>query len=133
MKQAALWMVLAGTLVGLSAGSALSYRSGKSGGDGDFALYVAPAAVVAQAPGDGVTLHTDVPYAADTAASVVVTVDGTAVAVGGVWADDRGQLVARIAADDVLALGGDDSATIGLTLVVGGEALSASDTVRVNR
>jgi hypothetical protein len=60
-----------------------------------------------------------------------VTVDGAGVDVGGVWADDRGNLAARVSADDVIEAGtadGDEAATI--TLILGGVG-EASETVRI--
>ena len=131
MKKGAVLLMVAGILVGLSAGSALSYRSGKDGGDGEFAMYVAPATVVQKAPGDGVTIHTDVPLAAVADGSVAVAVDGTAVPVNAVFADDRNQLVARVSASDVIEAAASETATITLTLVRDGQVQSASATVRV--
>ena len=131
MKKGAVLLMVAGILVGLSAGSALSYRSGKDGGDGEFAMYVAPATVVQKAPGDGVTIHTDVPLADVADGSVAVAVDGTAVPVNAVFADDRNQLVARVSASDVIEAAASETATITLTLVRDGQVQSASATVRV--
>ena len=131
MRKATVLMAVAGILVGLGAASALSYRSGKGGGDGDFAMYVAPATVVRQAPGDSVTIHTDVALTEVTEGSVAVAVDGAAVPVGTVFADDRGQLVARVSADDVIDAAASETATLTLTLAVGDDVQSASETVRV--
>ena len=131
MKRTAAVLALACILVGVGAGSALSYRAGKDGGTGDFPIYVAPAMLAKTAPCDCVTIHTEVKLVAVVPGSVTATVDGTGVAVLAVFADDRGQLVARLSFDEVAGLATGDTAVIGLTLTVGEDVLSASQTVRV--
>jgi len=131
MRNVLVGLAVVGILVGLSATAALSYRSGKSGGEGDFAIYVAPATVVRTAPGDAVTIHTNVPLEGVTPGSVAVDVDGTPVTVTTVYADDRGQLVARVLADAVIEAATANTATITLTLAVGADTQSACDVVRV--
>jgi len=113
----------------LGAATGLCARSGQDGGEGDFAIYVAPGTIARSAACTWVTIHTDVPFGSVDAASV--TVDGEAVDVAGTFADDRGNLVAKLRFADVAAVAAPPSATITLTLVVDGEDLSAAKTVSV--
>jgi len=115
MKKTAVVLAMACILVGVGAGSALSYRAGKDGGTGDFPIYVAPATLAKTAPCDCVTIHTEVPLT-DAIVSVTAAVDGTGVTVLGVFADARGQLVARLSFDEVVAIPTGDTAVITLTL-----------------
>ena len=111
-------------------GSALSARSGKDPGIGDFAIYVAPNQIVTSVV-SSVTIHTDVPYRAVEAA--FATVNGTAVDVSYTFPDLRGNIVAKLNVSEVVAaVSGADSATIELVLVrVDGTEQSASQTVGV--
>jgi hypothetical protein len=114
-------------------GPALSARSGKDPGQGDFAIYVAPNQIVVSVV-SSVTIHTDVSYRTVVAASA--TVNGTPVDVPYTFPDDRGNIVAKLDVGQVKDVVRDaDSATIILCLVVvEGEdekELSASQTVRV--
>ncbi|NLF30470.1 MAG: hypothetical protein GX591_06240 [Planctomycetes bacterium] len=121
-------LVLAAVIV-FSAGVGLSARKGKSGGVGDFALYVAPEVICPQAPCNWVTIHTDVAYAS--VEDVAVDVDGQAVAVAQTFADDRGNLVAQLAFEDAAAIVDPPQATVKLSLVVAGRTLVAAYTVQV--
>ena len=113
----------------VGAGPALSARSGQDGGEGDFAIYVAPGTIAKSAACNWVTIHTDVPFGSVEAASAAV--DGNSVDVAATFADDRGNLVAKLRFSDVAGRVQPPSATIELTLAVGGDELSASETVRV--
>ena len=113
----------------LCASVGLSARQGKSAGDGEFALYVAPAMICTQAPCNWVTLHTDVAYAS--VADVAAAVNGQEVVVASAFADDRGNLVAQLAFEEVVAIVAPPEATIDLAVVVAGQTLNASETVRV--
>lgn len=115
----------------VGAGPALSARSGQDGGEGDFAIYVAPGTIAKSAACNWVTIHTDVPFGSVEAASVAV--DGNSVDVAATFADDRGNLVAKLAFSDVAGLVELEppSAIVELTLAVDGDELSASETVRV--
>ena len=105
--------------------SAFSARSGKDGGTGGFAIYVAPGTIATNAQCTWVTIHTDVPFAGvDT---VSAKIDGAAVAVADTFADDRGNLVAKLKFADVVALVKAPSAVVELTL----DGVSASETVPV--
>jgi len=124
------WMLgIAGVSLMVAAGSGLGARSGQDGGEGDFEIYVAPSVIVKSAPCPCVTIHTEVKYRVVTAVSA--TVDGAAVAVTGTFADSRGNLVVKLGFDEVAALVDAPSATVGLELVAGGEALAAAETVGV--
>jgi len=116
-------------------GSALSARSGKDPGVGDFAIYVAPNQIVTSVV-SSVTIHTDVKYR--TVEAYSATVNGEDVAVPYTFPDDRGNIVAKLDVGRVVeVVSGADSATIELVLVVvkpeslKTEELSASQTVRV--
>lgn len=110
-------------------GPALSARSGKDPGQGDFAIYVAPNQIVTSVV-SSVTIHTDVPYGAVDAASA--TVNGTAVDVPYTFPDLRGNIVAKLDVSQVkAAVSGADSATVELVLVTGDGELAASQTVGV--
>ncbi len=110
-------------------GPALSARSGKDPGQGDFAIYVAPNQIVTSVV-SSVTIHTDVPYGAVDAASA--TVNGTAVDVPSTFPDLRGNIVAKLDVSQVkAAVSGADSATVELVLVTGDGELAASQTVGV--
>jgi hypothetical protein len=110
-------------------GPALSARSGKDPGQGDFAIYVAPNQIVTSVV-SSVTIHTDVPYGAVDAASA--TVNGTAVDVPYTFPDLRGNIVAKLNVSQVkAAVSGADSATVELVLVTGDGELAASQTVGV--
>ena len=113
----------------LCVGSALCARSGKDGGEGDFAIYVSPATIAKSAACNWVTIHTNVPFGSVDGASAAV--NGGRVEVANVFADDRGNLVAKLRFADVVSRVDPPSATIELTVVVDGEMLSASQTVRV--
>ena len=110
-------------------GPALSARTGKDPGQGDFAIYVAPNQIVVSVV-SSVTIHTDVPYG--TVDAAFATVNGTAVDVPYAFPDLRGNIVAKLDVSQVkAAVSGVDSATIKLVLVTGEGELSASQTVRV--
>jgi len=110
-------------------GPALSARSGKDPGQGDFAIYVSPNQIVISVV-SSVTIHTDVPYG--TVDAAIATVNGTAVDVPYAFPDLRGNIVAKLDVSQVkAAVSGVDSATIELVLVTGEGELSASQTVRV--
>lgn len=110
-------------------GPALSARSGKDPGEGDFAIYVAPNQIVTSVV-SSVTIHTEVPYGAVDAAFAAV--NGTAVDVTAIFPDLRGNAVAKLDVGQVkAAVSGVDSATVELVLVTGDGELAASQTVRV--
>ena len=110
-------------------GSALSARSGKDPGQGDFAIYVAPNKIVVSVV-SSVTIHTDVSYRTVVAASA--TVNGTAVDVPYTFPDDRGNIVAKLDVGQVKEVVSDaDSATVELTLVTEAGERSAWQTVGV--
>ncbi len=110
-------------------GPALSARSGKDPGQGDFAIYVAPNQIVTSVV-SSVTIHTDVSYGDVDAA--FATVNGTAVDVPYTFPDLRGNIVAKLDVSQVkAAVSGADSATVELVLVTGDGELAASQTVGV--
>ena len=113
----------------MCAGPALSARSGQDGGEGDFAIYVAPGTIAKSAACNWVTIHTDVPFGSVEAAAVAV--DGNSVSVAATFADDRGNLVVKLRFAEVAGQVEAPSATIELTVAVGGNELSASETVSV--
>ncbi|MBN1765370.1 MAG: hypothetical protein JW860_08950 [Sedimentisphaerales bacterium] len=130
MKKTLLGLMLVGIILGLQVGSAWSQRSGVDGGEGDFAIYVSPSTIVKSAPCVWVTIHTDVPCGLPD--DVMATVNDSDIDVASVYADSRGNLVAKLNFDDVVLLAEDsESATISLILVVGDDTLMASETVRV--
>lgn len=94
----------------------------------DIYLKLSPAALVIGGPGEWVTAHTDIAFS---------SVDGTSVALAGieavsVFADDRGQLVAKFRQADIEALVAPPSATLTLTgLTVDGVSFAGTDTIRV--
>ena len=116
-------------ILGLSLGTALSARSGQDGGDGDFAIYVSPGTIAKSALCNWVTVHTDVSYRS--VDDVFAAANGTEIDVAYSFPDDRGNLVAKLRFDDVCDHVDPPSAVIGLTLVVKGQELSASETVAV--
>jgi len=96
-------------------GPALSARTGKDPGQGDFAIYVAPNQIVVSVV-SSVTIHTEVQYSTVEAASA--TVNGTPVDVPYTFPDDRGNIVAKLDVGQVKeVVSGADSATVELTLV----------------
>ena len=113
-------------------GSALSSRSGKDGGEGDFAIYVSPNQIVTSVV-SSVTIHTSVPYGTVVVAEASATVNGTAVEVTYVFPDLQGNAVAKLNVSEVKAVVSEvDSATIELFLVLkDGREKSAWQTVRV--
>ena len=113
-------------------GSALSSRSGKDGGEGDFAIYVSPNQIVTSVV-SSVTIHTSVPYGTVVVAEASATVNGTAVEVTYVFPDLQGNAVAKLNVSEVKAVVSEvDSATIELFLVLkDGTEKSAWQTVRV--
>ena len=134
MRKLSVALAAASIVACVGAGSALSARSGKDGGAGDFAIYVAPGTIAKSAACNWVTIHTDVSY--HSVAGDAAAVNGTEVEVAVTFADDRGNLVAKLRFTDVVALVDPPSATITLTLTVvvdedEMEERSASETVRV--
>jgi len=111
-------------------GSALSSRSGKDGGEGDFAVYVSPNQIVTSVV-SSVTIHTNVPYGA--VEEAYAAVNGAAVAVTYIFPDLQGNAVAKLNVSEVKAVVSEvDSATIELFLVLkDGREKSAWQTVRV--
>lgn len=124
------WMV-AGLAVVLAAVAvpALSARQGKDPGEGDFAMYVAPAVIVKSAPLPWVTIHTEVKLAA--VDGLAVAIDGAEVEPALVYSDSRGNLVVKLRFAEVADLLAAPEATFALALVVDGEPLSAAVTVPV--
>ena len=117
-------VALALSVVCLCVGRASS-NGQNDGGDG-IQITVAPNTIVLGSPVGAVTVHTNLPYNSVVKSSV--TLNG--VAPIGVWADDRGHLVARFA----LASLGVKPPEVTLTLsgvLVTGATFEASDTVRV--
>jgi len=129
MKKSVLATVVALGVLGLVAGSATWARSGKDGGDGGFAIYVAPGTIVPNAPCNWVTVHTNVALRA--VDGVLAAVSGYDIDVAQVYADSLGNLVVKLRYKDVLARVCPPSATVTLMLVVNGQPLTASETVRV--
>ncbi|HUU92917.1 MAG TPA: hypothetical protein VM238_17125 [Phycisphaerae bacterium] len=110
-------------------GPALSARTGKDPGQGDFAIYVAPNQIVVSVV-SSVTIHTEVQYSTVEAASA--TVNGTPVDVPYTFPDDRGNIVAKLDVGQVKeVVSGADSATVELTLVTETGERSAWQTVGV--
>ncbi len=129
MKDRKIEVVLAVAVIVVGTSAALSARQGCSGGQGDFAMYVAPATICTAAPCNWVTIHTDVAFAS--VEDVAVAVDGEGVVVANAFADDRGNLVVQLAFEDVAAIVVPPAATVDLALDVAGRTLSASQSVRV--
>ena len=130
MKKFLLAMVVACGVLGLAASSVSWGRSGPDGGEGQFAIYVAPGTIVPGAPCNWVTVHTDVTATAVT--GVYAAVNGKSIDVAYTYADSLGNLVAKLRFKEVVALSGPTSATITLTLdLQAGGSISASETVRV--
>lgn len=129
MRRSVLAVVAGCAVVGLSLGTALSARSGQDAGDGDFAIYVSPGTIAKSAQCNWVTVHTDVPYRS--VEDVSAAANGAEIDVAYSFPDDRGNLVAKLRFDDVCDHVAPPSAVIGLTLVVNGQELSASETVAV--
>jgi len=118
-------------VLGLCTALAVCDRSGKDGGDGAFEMYVSPNTIVPGAPCTWVTIHTDVAYRSVDLKSVSVDVDGNPVDVAYMFADSQGNIVVKLAFDDVVEAAGAGAATVSLTLVVNGTEMVASDTVTV--
>ena len=132
MRRKSVAVVVMFAVVGLCVASALSYRSGRSGGTGDLPIYVGPSTICLSAPCTCVTIHATVP-AADVI-EAAVKVNETVVTIVDTFADNRGNLVVKLAfADVVAALGAppSPSATISLTVALAGGDLSGVATVRV--
>lgn len=119
--------------------SAFSARAGKDGGTGGFAIYVAPGTIATNAQCTWVTIHTDVSFS-----SVVLTgdakpaaaVDGKVVTIQRMFADDCGNLVAKLAFAEVVDIVETPAAVVELTLTLKDadpedDPLSASETVPV--
>jgi len=94
----------------------------------DIYLKLSPDALVLGGPGVWVTAHTDIAFS---------SVDGTSVALEGVeavsvFADNRGQLVAKFRQADIEAIVSPPDATLTLTgLTVDGVRFAGTDTIRV--
>ena len=129
MKKSVLGIVVVSLVIGTVVCSALCVRSGKDGGEGDFAIYVSPNTISPDAPCISVTVHAEVAYAL--ADAVYATVDGIEVEVLNTFADSRGMLVAKMSFDDVLEIAASPSATVTLTVVTGADSMEASGTVNV--
>ena len=117
------------TPLALSVGSAVCARSGQSGGNGSFDICVAPSMIAKSAPCTWVTIHTNVPLGQVQAA--LPEVNGVEVLAAVLKADARGNTVVKIRFAEVIEQVQPPSATIGLTLVVDGDALFASEVVTV--
>jgi len=112
-------------VVGLCVGSALS-NGQNADGDG-IQISVAPRAIVLGSPVDSLTVHSNLPL--DTVVAGSVAVNG--VTNIGVWADDCGDLVARVALADLEGVA-PPRLTVTLTgTLTNGTPFAASDTVRV--
>jgi len=135
MRNRILGFVVLAAVVAMFAGSAICARSGKTGGDGDFAIYVAPATIVKAAPCPCVTIHTNVPFGSVLEAEVAVS--SSSVDIEDTFADDCGNLVVKLQFGNVVDVipEGATSATValGLAVQVNGEvvAKAASETVAV--
>ena len=118
-------VVLCGCAVLLCVGTALS--NGQNDGGEGLQITVAPNTIVLGSEVGAITVHTNLPLV--TVVASTVRLNG--VVPIGVWADDRGHLVARFA---VAALPGVKPPEVTLTLsgeLVSGDTFAASDTVRV--
>ena len=118
-------VALALSVVCLCVGRA-SPNGQNDGGDG-IQITVAPNTIVLGSPVGAVTVHTNLPYGSVVKSSVMLN----EAAPIGVWADDRGHLVARFALAD---LAGVEPPEVTLTLtgvLVDRTTFAASDTVRV--
>ena len=132
MSKRLICVIVACGVFGLFAGSALSWRGGKDGGDGGFEMYVSPGTIATSAACTWVTVHTDESY--DGVGGVLAEVNGTEVDVARTFDDDRGNLVAKLGFQDVVACIPSSATTVTLTLTVirvTGETLVDSQTVRV--
>jgi len=135
MRNRILGFVVLAAVVAMFAGSAICARSGKTGGDGDFAIYVAPGTIARSAACTWVTIHTDVRFGSVQEAEVAVS--GSTVDIAQAFADDCGNLVVKLKFADVVDVipEGSTSATItlGLAVQANGEvvAKAASETVAV--
>ena len=118
-------VALALSVVCLLVGRASS--NGQNDGEGDQ-ITVAPHTIVLGSEVDAVTVHSNLPI--DSVVTSTVTLNG--VEPIGVWADDRGHLVARFALADLEDVK-PPSVTLTLSgvLVVSEATFEASDTVRV--
>lgn len=91
-------------------------------------LKLSPDALVIGGPGEWVTAHTDIAFSAVDRGSVELS----GVAAVSVFADNRGQLVAKFRRGDIEAIVSPPSATLTLTgLTVDGASFAGSDTIRV--
>ena len=134
MSKRLLCAIVACGVFGLFAGSALSWRGGKDGGDGGFEMYVSPGTIATSAACTWVTVHTDEPFQG--VDGVLAEVNGTEVDVPWTFADDRDNLVAKLRFQDVVACISPSATTVTLTLTiipVSGEDLVASQTVPVKK
>jgi len=130
MKTRAMVVAVLCVVACLCVTSAFSARSGKDGGTGDFAIYVAPGVIATSAQCTWVTIHTNVPFDAEDAVSA--TINGEHVDIERTFPDDLGNLVAKLAFDKVVKIIGVDSppaesAKVELTV----DDASASETVPV--
>jgi len=126
MRHLCVAAVAACLVVGAVVGEALS--NGQNAGDG-IQIAVAPSTIALGSPVEALTVHTNVPLSAVVPGTVALN----GVAPIGVWADDRGHLVARFELDD---LDGIAPPEVTLTLtgdLKDGTSFAASDTVRVVR
>jgi len=134
MSKRLLCVIVACGVFGLFAGSALSWRDGKDGGDGGFEMYVSPGTIATSAACTWVTVHTDEPFQG--VDGVLAEVDSTEVDVAQTFDDDRGNLVAKLRFQDVVACIPPSATSVTLTLTVirvTGETLVASQTVPVKK
>ena len=131
MRRTSVAVAVMFAVVGLCVGSALCYRSGNDGGQGEFAIYVSPGTIAKSASCTWVTIHTSVAFGSVQAVSA--DVNGANVEVARTFADDRGNLVVKLRFQDVVVLVDPPSATVALTVVVDGDILGSATTVRVKR
>ncbi|MBN2215898.1 MAG: hypothetical protein JW719_00845 [Pirellulales bacterium] len=95
-------------------------------------ITVSPHVLVVKAPGEVVTVHTDIAYGA--VGDCMLNVNGSGLAVT-TFADNCGNLVVQCSRADVVAVLGDGATTADFTLTVDTVAgsFSASDSVAVKR
>lgn len=106
----------------------------------EIEIQVSPATLVLDAPQVWVTIHADVKYSdVNTVPGVYLVVDGESIPAKSVFADDRGDLVAKFDKDDVESLLEDSvnyaTATVTLvcTLLEDGTICSGSQQVTIRR
>lgn len=134
MRNAFVILAAVCVVAGVCVAGALGPRAGQDVGEEDFAIYVSPGRIVTDGPCNCVTIHTDVPFS--TVKAAAVKVDGQTVKVDSAFADDRGNIVVKVAFTDVVEIVEAPEATVALKLtVIAGENvtkdLTACETVPV--